>query len=136
MIARMARENSARRIPGVSDIREAISAAVKAHGAGKILAEEMPIDSKTNTTVVRYAPKFSTEKPSAPDSGAHPYTTESLAKFLGFVKDKNQRPTDSFVAAFGAEELIADKVMTESQVKGLSAERLGELVIGSYSFNL
>ena len=66
-------------------------------------------------------------RPRFPD--AYPYTIKALAKFLGFVKDKNQRPTDSFVAAFSAEELIADGVLKESQIKGLSTERLGELVI-------
>ena len=80
---------------------------VEAHGAGKILPSEMKIDPKTNTTVLRYAPGFGIGA-SAPESGAHPYTTEALAKFLGFVKDKNQRPSNSFIAAFGAEELIAD----------------------------
>jgi hypothetical protein len=46
MIARMARENSARRIPGVPDIREAISAAVEAHGKGLILPKEMPFKNE------------------------------------------------------------------------------------------
>lgn len=89
----------------------------------------MPIDPKTNTSVIRYAPQLSTEKTSGPESGPHPYTVDVLAKFLGFVRPSTQKPTDSFVAAFGAEELIADGIMKESQIRGLSAEKLGELVI-------
>jgi hypothetical protein len=126
MISRMARENSARRKFDTSVLREAIGAAVNAHGKGLILPSEMPIDSKTNTSKIRYAPAFMV---SATDSVAHPYTIETLAKFLGFVKSGNQEPTNSFITAFGAEELIADGVLKASQIKGFSAERLGELVI-------
>jgi hypothetical protein len=120
-------DHSARRKFDTAVLREAIAAAVEAHGKGLILPKEMPIDSKTNVSKIRYAPAFGV---SAPESGAHPYTTQALAQFLGFTKPgKRQEPTDSFVAAFGAEELIADGIMKESQIKGLSAERLGELVI-------
>jgi hypothetical protein len=125
----MARENSARRNPGVPDIREAIIAAVTAHGAGKILPSEMVIELRTNPDYVRYAPKYSTGPDSGPVSLHHPYTVDALATFLVFVKSSTQKPTNSFEAVFGAEELRADKVLTESQIKGLSAERLGELVI-------
>jgi hypothetical protein len=104
-------EASARRKFDTAVLREAISAAVEAHGKGLILPKEMPIDPKTREGYVRYAPGFS----SVPESGAHPYTVEALSKFLGFVKSGKQEPTNSFIAAFGAEELIADKVMTESQ---------------------
>lgn len=126
MIARMARENTARRKFDTAVLREAIAAAVEAHGKGLILPKEMPIDPKTNTTVIRSAPSFSV---SGTDPVPHPYTVDRLAKFLGFVKTDSQKPTNSFIAAFGAEELIADGVLKESQIKGLSAERLGESVI-------
>lgn len=88
--------------PGPSGKR---SARGVAHGKGLILPKEMPIDAKTNTTKIRYAPAFGV---SANDSVAHAYTIESLAKFLGFIKSGNQEPTNSFIAAFGAEELIAE----------------------------
>jgi hypothetical protein len=129
MISRMAHENSARRKFDTSVFREAIAAAVEAHGKGLIPPKEMPIDPKTRTDTIRYAPTFSTEKPSVTDSVTHPYTMESFAKFLGFVKAESQKSTNSFIAAFGAEELIADGIMKESQIRGLSAERLSELVI-------
>jgi hypothetical protein len=117
---------SARRKFDTSVIREAIEAAVKAHGAGKILPSEMPIESETRDGFVRYAPSFSA---CVTESVTHPYTVESLAKFLGFVNAKSETATNSFITAFGAEELIADGVLKESQIRGLSAERLGELVI-------
>jgi hypothetical protein len=134
MIARMSRENSARRKFDMAVLREAIAAGVKAHGAGKILSSEMPfvIGERQRTDLIRVAPKFTTPYASGTAPVPLPpqaYTIEGLAKFLGFVKTESQRPSNSFIAAFGAEELIADKVMTESQIKGLSAEKLGELVI-------
>jgi hypothetical protein len=128
MISRMARENSARRKFDISVIREAIGAAVEAHGKGLILPTEMEIKPRTDPKVIRNAPKYVTTSES--EAVAHPYTLESLAKLLGFVKQKAQQPTHSFIAAFGAEELIADRVFTESQIKGLSGER------GSASFRL
>jgi hypothetical protein len=106
-------------------LREAIAAAVEAHGAGKILPEEMPVDLKTNTSVKRYAHSFSV---SATESVTHPYTVEALAQFLGFVKTGSATPTNNFVAAFGAAELIYEKHLKESDVKGLSGERLIELL--------
>src|ERR1700676_2089707 len=137
MISRMARENSARRKFDTSVLREAIAAAVKAHGADMILPNEMPFvrGERQRTDMIRIAPSFSTSSTDSvalppPGHGIqHGYTVDSLAKFLGFVKSGNQEPTNSFIAAFGAEELIADGIMKESQVKGQTAEKLGELVI-------
>jgi hypothetical protein len=98
-----------------------------------ILPKEMPFKTEQGqrTDLIRVAPGYI----SGSSTGSVPlpptaYTVDGLAKFLGFVKADSQKPTNSFIAAFGAEELIADKVMTESQIKGLSAERLGELWIG------
>jgi hypothetical protein len=122
-------DHTARRKFDTAVLREAITAAVTAHGKGLILSKEMPVPKDTREGYIRYAPSFAANQP-APESGARPYTTQALAQFLGFTKPgKRQEPTDSFVAAFGAEELIADGIMKESQIKGLSAERLGELVI-------
>jgi len=92
-------------------IREAIAAAVRAHGAGKILASEMPIEPRTDHKFIRNAPNYGTGPESGPVN--HPYTVEALACFLGFVKAERQTPTNSFIAAFGAEELIADGVLNE-----------------------
>jgi hypothetical protein len=113
-------------------LREAIAAAVTAHGAGKILPKEMPFKKEQGqrTDLIRVAPGYSSG--SVTGSVILPktaYTVDGLAKFLGFVKATSDTPTNSFIAAFGAEELIDDGVLKESQIKGLSAERLGELVI-------
>jgi hypothetical protein len=52
------------------------------------------------------APSFSSGV-SAPAGGAHPYTVETLAKFLGGMKH-NGEVNNSFRAAFGAVELISE----------------------------
>jgi hypothetical protein len=104
-----------------------LAAGVQAHGVGRILPREMSIDPSTRKEAIRYAPSFS-QMPPTPDSGVRPYTVEALAKFLGFVKSGTQEPTNNFVAAFGAAELIYEGHLKESQIKGLSGERLIELV--------
>lgn len=132
MIARMAGENSGRRKFDTSVLREAIAAAVAAHGAGKILPKEMPFKKEQGqrTDLIRVAPGYNSG--SIVESTTLPlqaYTLDGLANFLGFIIRSTKRATQSFIAVFGAEELIADKILKESQIKGLSAERLGELVI-------
>jgi len=75
---------------------------------------------RTDPKFIRNAPNYGT----GPDSGPveHQYTIDALAKFLGFVAPGNQKTTESFVAAFGAEELIA--------ARGRQSRRVGK---GSYS---
>lgn len=126
MIQMMARENGESYKTDASVLRETILAAVEAHGAGKIAADEMPIDPSTNKNVIRYAPGFGPV--TAGVTGAHPYTVEVLAKFLGMVKTGSQTARDSFVAAFGAVELISEGYLTEERIKGLEIRRLGEVV--------
>jgi hypothetical protein len=134
MISRIARENSARRKFDTSVIREAIGAAVRAHGTGKILPKEMPfaIGEAQRTDQIRVAPGYaagtipSSRNSSVVESTILPktsYTIDGLANFLGFVIPSTKRATQSFIAAFGAEELIDDGVLKESQIRGLSAQR-------------
>ena len=91
---------------------EAIRAAVQAYGAGKIsvgdgVGEIIPVP-KTNDTLKRYAPSFSVpDDPSSCAAHEHPYTMQTLAKFLGFV-DPNGESTRTFDAAFGAIELLKE----------------------------
>jgi hypothetical protein len=60
----------------------AISAAVRALAEGKLEIE--PLDPKTNTQHIRYAPSFIPgKKPSSPTVGEHPYTLKTLVKALG-----------------------------------------------------
>ena len=79
---------------------EAISGAVRALAEGKLEIE--PLDPKTNTQHIRYAPSFIPgKKPSSPTVGEHPYTLDSLARALGgnYIKHATRRAKDSAVAA-------------------------------------
>ena len=96
MLVWMAQENVRGELPVVI---EAVSAAVKALGEGKIKIEAP--DSKTNTKVIRYAPNFVAGKESVTTVVTHPYTTESLAKYLGYVKKSSGTAKNSVVAAMG-----------------------------------
>jgi len=93
MLVWMAQENVRGELPVVL---ESVYAAVKALGEGKIEVEAL--DPKTRTDYIRYAPSFMA---SAPTVGAHPYTVDSVALFLGYVKKSTGRPKNSVVAALG-----------------------------------
>jgi hypothetical protein len=76
----------------------------------------MPIEPHTKPEHVRYAPGFSSSPAGGED---HKYTVQALAKFLGLLKPGNrQEPRNSFVAAFGAVELISEGYLTEERKMG------------------
>jgi len=148
MIQWMARENLTQRGPSPAELFEAIKAAVAAHGSGKIGKDEMPFPPGTDPKLVRFAPKYTAgtaavpvgdspearaaraafSKEIAEKNERHAFTVEALAKFLGLVKQESQRPKDSFVAAFGALELVSEGYLTEARTKGLDVRKLGEVV--------
>jgi len=99
MLVWMAQENVRGELPVVL---EAVYAAVRALGESKIEVEA--IDPKTKTSAIRFAPNF-TPGGSCPAVGHHPYTTDSIARFLGYTKKSTGRPKDSVIAAFGILEL-------------------------------
>jgi hypothetical protein len=108
MLMRMARENVRGELPVML---EAVSAAVKALGEGKIALA--PLDPRTRLDFVRYAPSFipglsaPSGGPDTPNaSSPNAYTADSLAQFLGgmYVKSTG-RAQDSVAAALGILEL-------------------------------
>jgi hypothetical protein len=72
----------------------------------------MPMDPKTNTKHIRYAPSFVAGVLVA--GNEHPFTEDSLAKFLGMTS-KGQ-PQEKFSAALGALELIEQGYLKENQL--------------------
>lgn len=111
MLMRMVRENLRGELPVVL---EAVSAAVRALAEGKIEVE--PPDPKTKSETIRYAPSFVPEKkPSCSSELHHPYTTSSIAKFLGgiYTVERSEGriiPSDSVRAALGILELEERKI--------------------------
>ena len=96
MLVWMAQENVRGELPVVL---ESVYAAVKALGEGKIEVEAL--DPKTNIGHIRYAPSFTGQNVSSPTVGEHPYTVDSIARFLGYVKKSTNRAKNSVVAALG-----------------------------------
>src|SRR5271166_4194076 len=96
MLVWMASENVRGELPVVI---EAVSAAVKALGEGKIEIEAP--DPKTSKNSIRYAPSFISGNASVTTVVTHPYTSESLAKYLGYIKKSSGTAKNSVVAAMG-----------------------------------
>jgi hypothetical protein len=107
-------------------LREAIIATLETLAAGKITAKELPIDPKTNTSSVRYAPGYASIPP-AERIPSQPYTIDGLAKFLGEVKDDGHAQ-DAFRATFGALELIDGNGLKESDIAGLEVWKVDAVV--------
>ena len=112
LLMRMARENSDTKYTPLV-MMEAIAGAVKALAEGEITLPAP--DCKTRMEYIRYAPSFIPGKECAPSGGAHPYTIESIATFLGFVSKKG-KVRNSVAAAFEALELMEQKVIDRKQV--------------------
>jgi ParB-like nuclease domain len=103
---------------------ETVSAVVKAYAEGKIELNGLP--EKTKNVYVRYAPSF-LPATCAPLSGAHPYTIESIASFLGWLKPSG-RPQEKVATALTALQFIEEEILTEDQFTGLTTKEAEELV--------
>jgi flagellar biosynthesis GTPase FlhF len=115
MLMRMTREN----LRGELVVAlEAVSAAVKAFGAGTVDFEE--VDPKSKLTLLRHAPSFVPGKASCtPDVHDRPYSADTLARKLGGIYMRpNGRAQDSVLAALNILE------MEERKVKGFSEKLL------------
>ena len=120
MLMRMTREN----LRGELLVAlEAVSAAVKAYGAGTVEIEAPSKDTRKDA--LRYAPSFVPGKVPDPLGGSRPYTVDTLARYLGgvYVRKplegrKEMRAQNSVAAALGILE------MEERKVKGFSEEIL------------
>ena len=116
MLMRMTRENLRGELLSVI---EAVSAAVKAFGAGTVKFEEVSKD--TRKSVLRYAPSFVPGKEPNTPGVLRPYNADTLARFLGGIYIKKTREgvaQNSVVAALGVLE------MEERKVKGFSEKVL------------
>ena len=114
MLMRMTREN----LRGELVVAlEAVSAAVKAYGAGTV--EFTQPNPKTRKDAIRHAPSTIPGKVSEASGASHPYTADTLARTLGGVYVKPDGHAQNTVeAALGVLE------MEERNVKGFSEEIL------------
>ena len=114
MLVWMAQENVRGELPVVI---EAVSAAVRALGEGKIQIEAPGKD--TNLQHLRIAPSFIAGKTTpSPTVGERTYTMDSIARYLGYVKKSTNRAKHSVVAAMVILEL-AEKASLEGGKEGV-----------------
>jgi flagellar biosynthesis GTPase FlhF len=113
MLKRMTRENLRGDLPAALEV---VEATVKAYGAGVVILDAP--SPKTRKDVIRYAPSF--KMGSSTPAVDHPYTADTLARFLGgvYVKPGDNSAQNSVVAALGVLEL------EERKVKGFSEKVL------------
>jgi len=118
MLVWMAQENVRGELPVVI---EAVSAVVSALGENKVALESL--DPSTNKSIVRYAPSFIPGKAPGPTEGPRPYTVDSVARFLGYIKRSTNKARDSVVAAVGILEQAEKAKIEVDEKKAASVER-------------
>jgi hypothetical protein len=120
MLMRMTREN----LRGELLVAlEAVSAAVKAYGAGTVEFELS--DPSTRKDTMRYAPSFVPGKVAGPPEGPRCYTADTLARFLGGVYVKAPRTgRDGARAQNSVQAALGILEMEERKVKGFSEKVL------------
>lgn len=135
MLVWMAQENVRGELPVVI---EAVAAAVKALGEGKIKIEAP--NPKTTISALRNAPSF-IAKTSGPTVGPHTYTVDSIARYLGYIKASTGKAKNSVVAAFNileeAErtEINEGKVKARTVEKGLASLRVNDALAATRDLN-
>lgn len=114
MLQRMTRENLRGDLPSAIEV---VEATVKAYADG--LVDVGKPDPKTRKELIRHAPSYKQGASSTPEVD-HPYTADTLARFLGgvYVKPSSNTAQNSVVAALGVLE------MEERKVKGFSEKVL------------
>jgi ParB-like nuclease domain len=112
MLVWMAQENVRGELPIVI---EAVAAAVKALGEGKIKVE--PIPDKTKESIIRCAPSFIAGGSSTSEVD-HRYTANSIARFLGYVKKSSNEAKNNVVAALG--------ILERAQIAGAEGGETGK----------
>jgi flagellar biosynthesis GTPase FlhF len=114
MLKRMTRENLHGDLPAAIEV---VEATVKAYAEGWVDVGSPA--SKTRKELIRHAPSYK-QGVSSTSEVDHPYTADTLARFLGgvYVKPSSNTAQNSVVAALGVLEL------EERKVKGFSEKIL------------
>jgi hypothetical protein len=123
MLVFMASENVSGAQPVV---QEAVKAAIKAYAEGLIELE--PVSKDTKKSAIRQAPSFI---PGGYTSVVdRPYTTDSVARFLGYIKKGSNTAKNSVVAALGVLELEERKLLTNqtASLKHLNVKQILQFV--------
>lgn len=120
MIAMMSRENAEVYGNDIRSILESVRATVQAYAAGKFGdSKELIPPAKTKAEAIRYAPSFLTGMASSPVSGDHPYSTTTIARFLGHTRKAEVEASASVTVTLRLleqeekKQLVVDDVLKE-----------------------
>lgn len=123
MIRIMADENMEEWRSSAAIEQETVRAVIQAYAHGKI---SLPApDPRTAKNQIRNAPSFLMGGCAA-SVAAHPYTVETVAKYLRWTKPSGE-PKDRVRNAIWALELIEQKLLSENDFKGLSTTEAAAL---------
>lgn len=96
---------------------QTVESTIRAYGAGEI---ELPeVGDKTRKDAVRYV---------GPASGPHPYTVDSVAKFLGWVKDATGKPNHACNVAFQMLDAFELGIVSRKELRGVKRDVAREIV--------
>lgn len=113
MIKIMAQENMQEWESDAAVIQETIRAVVEAYGQGLIALRSINLKDQA---LIRYAPSFIPGNP--PPQGGLPYTAQSVADFLGWVKG-NKQADDKVYSSLTALQFIEEGLLKDSDFDGL-----------------
>jgi chemotaxis protein histidine kinase CheA len=121
----MSRENMAEWATTASVEHETVRAAVEAFAKGRI---HLPAPPNPKPHEVRHAPSFVLGGQAPVDSRlSTAYTAQTVAKFIGWVKDNNEAQ-EKVKWALGALELIEQGVLTEADFNDLTSNQAQAVV--------
>ena len=115
MIQLMARENLEEWGTNAYIEAQTVESTIRAYGAGEI---ELPEVRREDERYLRYA--------KGPDSG--PYTVDSVAKFLGWVKDSTGKPNHACNVAFQMLDAFDKGVVERKQLRGIKRDVAREII--------
>jgi len=133
MLAIMVRENQEEWGTSFLVEMETVAAVVKAYAEDKIRLEQVPL---TNTdTRIRYAPSFIAGKDVADARPQHPYTGQTIGRFLGWLEPSG-KATDTVYAVLQSLAFIEEGLLQEQDFVNLSNTQARVVVEQAYSRKL
>ncbi len=120
MLQIMARENLEEWGTSASVEQETIRAVVEAYAKGQV---QLPkVGSETSRASIRYAPSFAAGEDVDPGRRQHPYTADTLARFIGWIEPSG-RPQGKVLSALTAVQFIDEGLLHEKDFEGLTTKQ-------------
>ncbi len=120
MIQLMARENLEEWGTNAYIEAQTVESTIRAYGAGEIQLPE--VDEKTNKSAIRYAAKSSLQ---------HPYTTQTVAQFLGWLSSRTgggTQPNHACKVAFEMLDAFELGIVSRKELRGVKRDVAREII--------